>query len=206
MSEETEEKTKTGINWTSEKIMSISALFVSAISLFALFYQLNLAHQENELIRKQQSASVLPYLQFESIYSVRTFRINFVNKGVGPAFVKKVSFSPNDTLNFDNSTSALLHIIKKEVKNGNSIGYNGSNTIKENTVIQPSESVRVFEISYKIDDDFSGVESFKNYMNNTPPLFTIIYEDVYGNQWELSNRNNKQDFQFLTPKLIKKVE
>lgn len=206
MSEETEEKTKTGINWTSEKIMSISALFVSAISLFALFYQLNLAHQENELIRKQQSASVLPYLQFESIYSVRSFRINFVNKGVGPAFIKKVSFSINDTLNFDNSTSALLHIIKKEVNNGNSIGYNGSNTIKENTVIQPSESVRFFEISYKSDNDFSGVESFKNYMNNTPPLFTIIYEDVYGNQWELSNRSNRQDFQFLTPMLIKKVE
>ena len=51
MSEETEQKTSRKIRWTSEKIMSISALFVSAISLFALFYQLNLAREENEFDR-----------------------------------------------------------------------------------------------------------------------------------------------------------
>ena len=206
MSEETEEKPRSGIHWTSEKIMSISALFVSAISLFALFYQLNLAHEENELIRKQQSASVIPYLQFENIYSVRTFRIHLVNKGVGPSFIKKVSFSLHDTINFDNSTSALLHIMKKEVDKNNLIGYNGSNTIKKNTVLQAGESIRVFEISTKSNDDFSGVENFKNFMNNTPPKFTLIYEDIYGNQWKLSNEEGREDFQFLTPTQIKKVE
>ena len=205
MSEESEIKRKK-INWSAEKVMSISALFVSAISLFALFYQLSLAREENELIRKQQSASVLPYLQFESIYSVRTFRIQMVNKGVGPAFLKKVSFTINDSLHFDNSTNVLLHIMKKEVNQSDLINYNGSMTIKENTVIQSSESIRVFEISAKSTDDFSGVENFKNYMNNTPPLFSLIYEDVYGNQWELTNKENKQDFQFLTPTLLKKEE
>jgi len=205
MSEESEIKRKK-INWSAEKVMSISALFVSAISLFALFYQLSLAREENELIRKQQSASVLPYLQFESIYSVRTFRIQMVNKGVGPAFLKKVSFTINDSLHFDNSTNVLLHIMKKEVNQSDLINYNGSMTIKENTVIQSSESIRVFEISTKSTDDFSGVENFKNYMNNTPPLFSLIYEDVYGNQWELTNKENKQDFQFLTPTLLKKAE
>lgn len=205
MSEESEIKRKK-INWSAEKVMSISALFVSAISLFALFYQLSLAREENELIRKQQSASVLPYLQFESIYSVRTFRIQMVNKGVGPAFLKKVSFTINDSLHFDNSTNVLLHIMKKEVNQSDLINYNGSMTIKENTVIQSSESIRVFEISAKSTDDFSGVENFKNYMNNTPPLFSLIYEDVYGNQWELTNKENKQDFQFLTPTLLKKAE
>lgn len=205
MSEETEVKRKK-INWTADKIMSTSALVIALVSLIALFYQLRLAHEENELIRKQQSASVIPYLQFENIYSVRSFRIQMVNKGVGPAFIKNVSFILNDTLTFDDSTNALLHIMREEIDKSDLVNYNGSMTVKKNTVIQPSESVRVFGISSKSNDDFSGVENFKNYMNNTPPVFTLTYEDVYGNQWKLSNKENQQDFQFLTPILIKKAE
>lgn len=205
MSEETNAK-KWKINWSAEKVMSISALFISAISLFALFYQLNLAREENELIRKQQSASVLPYLQFENIYNVRAFSVQLVNKGVGPAFIKSVSFTIKDSITFDNSTNALLHIVKEKVNNGEIIGYTGSMTIKKNTVVQPSEKIRVFEVSTNNKENFSGIKSFKDHINNTPPQFTIVYEDVYGNQWELTNKNNKQDFQFLTPTLIKKTD
>ena len=202
MSEEIEKKK---INWSPEKVMSISALFVSAISLFALFYQLSLAREENELIRKQQSASVIPYLQFEEIYNVRSFSIHLVNKGVGPAFVKSVSFSINDSIEFDNSTSTLLYLMREQIKKGDSIGYGGSITVKKNTVVQPTENLLVFEITSTIKEDFSGVKNFKDYMNNTPFKFTLIYEDIYGNQWELSNKK-QQGFQFITPILVKKAE
>ncbi|GGI57969.1 hypothetical protein [Winogradskyella haliclonae] len=205
MSEETEQPKKK-INWTTDKIMSTSALFISVISLIALLYQSYLAREENRLIQMQQSANVIPYLQFENIYNVRSFSIHMVNKGVGPAFVKKVSFAVNDSLKFDNSTNALLHITKNRIRKGDSIGYNGSITIKENTVVQPGENISVFEISSTNNSDFSGVKSFKDYINNSPPTFTIVYEDIYGNQWKLSNNENKQDFQFLTPTLIKKID
>jgi hypothetical protein len=205
MSEQPKVK-KSKINWTADKIMSTSALIIALVSLFALFYQLSLAHEENELTRKQQSASVLPYLQFESIYNVRAFSIQLVNKGVGPAFIKSVSFKIKDSITFDNSTNALLYIMKEKVNNGEAIGYTGSMTIKKNTVVQPSEKIRVFEVSSNGKENLSGVKNFKNHINNTPPQFTIVYEDVYGNQWELSNKKSKEDFQFLTPTLIKKAD
>lgn len=205
MSEQPKVK-KSKINWTADKIMSTSALIIALVSLFALFYQLSLAHEENELTRKQQSASVLPYLQFESIYNVRAFSIQLVNKGVGPAFIKSVSFKIKDSITFDNSTNALLYIMKEKVNNGEAIGYTGSMTIKKNTVVQPSEKIRVFEVSSNDKENLSGVKNFKNHINNTPPQFTIVYEDVYGNQWELSNKKSKEDFQFLTPTLIKKAD
>ena len=205
MSEEIE-KPKRKINWTTDKIMSTSALLVSVISVLALLYQLSLAREENELIRKQQSASVLPYLQFENVYNVSAFSIYLTNKGVGPAFVKSVSFSINDSIQFDNSTSALLYIMKMKISEGDSINYAGSMTITKNTVVQPSENIRVFEISSKSSDDFSGVNSFKNHIDNTPPSFSVVYEDVYGNQWELSNKESKERFQYLTPSQIKEIE
>ncbi|RZN83060.1 MAG: hypothetical protein EVB11_06060 [Winogradskyella sp.] len=204
MSEGTEQPKKK-INWTTDKIMSTSALFISVISLIALLYQSYLAREENRLIQMQQSANVIPYLQFESIYNVRSFSIHMVNKGVGPAFVKRVSFAVNDSI-FDNSTKALLYITKERINRGDSIAYNGSITIKENTVVQPGENISVFEISAINNENFSGVKSFKNYLNNSPPVFILLYEDIYGNQWELSNKENKQDFQFLTPTLLKKIE
>ncbi|WP_422107947.1 hypothetical protein [Winogradskyella sp.] len=193
---------KKRINWSTEKIMSTSALFISVISLIALLYQSYLAREDNKLTQKQQSASVLPYLQFENIYNVRAFSIHLVNKGVGPAFIKRVSFSINDSIQFDNSTSALLHLMKEKVSKGDSINYSGSMTITKNTVIQPSENIRVFEVSSKSNGDVSGVKNFKNHINKTPPSFSIVYEDVYGNQWELSNKENKNDFQFLTPSKV----
>ena len=204
MSEGTEQPKKK-INWTTDKIMSTSALFISVISLIALLYQSYLAREENRLIQMQQSANVIPYLQFESIYNVRSFSIHMVNKGVGPAFVKRVSFAVNDSI-FDNSTKALLYITKERINRGDSIAYNGSITIKENTVVQPGENISVFEISAINNENFSGVKSFKNYLNNSPPVFILLYEDIYGYQWELSNKENKQDFQFLTPTLLKKIE
>ncbi|MDT7832943.1 hypothetical protein RQM59_11165 [Flavobacteriaceae bacterium S356] len=205
MSEEIKSK-RWEVKWSAEKVMSISALFISAISLFALFYQLNLGREENELTRKQQSASVLPYLQFENVYNVRAFSIHLINKGVGPAFIKEVSFVLNDSVQFDNSTDALLYKMKERVAIGDSISYTGSMTITKNTVVQPSENIRVFEISSKDKDDYSGVKNFKNQMNKTPPAFTIIYEDIYGHRWELSNKNNEQGFQYLTPVQIKKAD
>ena len=205
MSEKVKTK-KWEINWSAEKIMSISALCISVISVIALFYQLSLAREENELIRKQQSASVIPYLQFENIYNVRAFSIHLINKGVGPAFIKKVSFMTKDSVKFDNSTSALLHIVREKNSKDHLISYSGSITVKENTVLQSGESIRVFEISSTSNDVLTGVENFKNHMNNTPPEFSILYEDVYGNQWELTNKNNRQDFQFLTPTLVKKTK
>lgn len=69
------QKVKKKITWTTDKIMSTSALFISVLSLVGLMYQSYLAREENKLIQMQQSASVLPYLhQWYSEYQ-DTYRL-----------------------------------------------------------------------------------------------------------------------------------
>jgi hypothetical protein len=184
MSEETEEKQSKKIHWSAEKVMSISALLVSAISLFALFYQLNLAREENELIRKEQKASVLPHLsQWFSTIDNR-FKIVFGNRGVGPAFVKKVDLVLNDSIRFDNTDDLVDHIFKNIEVNENP-NYMSS-TFTEGRVIPAGETVVVISIP-----DSKAQLTFQQYLAENTLDFEIIYEDVYGTRWSLNNRKDK---------------
>ena len=181
---ETEEKSSNKINWSAEKIMSLSALFVSAISLFALFYQLNLAREENELMRKEQKASVLPHLSQWYSTLDNTFKVVFGNRGVGPAFVKKVEFVLNDSLTFDNTDDLIKHFFKhmKEVEDPN---YTSS-TFTEGRVIPAGDTVVVISIR-----DQKSKQQFIQFLDKNTLEFNIIYEDVYGTRWSLNNKKDK---------------
>lgn len=77
--------------WNSEKIISLSAFVVSIATLLALMYQIRLSGEQNELVRKEQYASVLPYLEiWPSSRSSTHFSLSIVNNGIGPAFINEV--------------------------------------------------------------------------------------------------------------------
>lgn len=188
MSEETEEKRSKRINWTSEKIMSISALFVSAISLFALFYQLNLAREENELIRKQQSASVLPHLSQWFSNTSQGFKIIFGNKGVGPAFIKEVKLELKDTT-FYNTDHLMDHIIRKIQKSDSIYIPASTGTFSDGYVLPANETIEVIVIKKT-----EHIQLFQKYMNEVTLDYTITYSDVYGSEWTLSNKDSDRSY------------
>lgn len=184
MSVESEEKIEKEQFWTSEKIMSISALFVSAISLIALFYQLNLAREENELIRKQQSASVLPYLSQWSSNTSNSLKIIFGNKGVGPAFIKKVTFEINDTV-FYNSDH-LFDYIMTNIYKKDSIKLSAlTSTFSKGYVLPANETIEIITMN-----DVKDINTLRKFMSDKTLDCTVIYADVYGTQWSLSSKND----------------
>ena len=172
------------INWTTDKIMSTSALFISVISLVALLYQSFLAREENKLIQKQQSASVLPYLnQWFSEYD-NSFKLIVGNKGVGPAFIKKVEIELDSTKTFNN-TDDLFNEIFKTTKGLDTIPHMKSNLIN-GFVLPANDDIKLIEIS-----DSKSANIFKNVLNSRNISFKITYEDVYGTAWLLSNKENE---------------
>ncbi len=180
MSKGTKNK-KWRIKWSAEKVMSISALFVSAISLFALFHQLNLAREENELIRKQQSASVLPYLD-QWFSNLDGFKMTFGNVGVGPAFIKTVKFELNDSLLFNNSDHLFNKVRQAlpELKNHPI----STSTFKSGKVIPAGEAIHILNLKSAEAENL-----FKEFLKKNKVIYEIIYADVYGEKWILSNRN-----------------
>lgn len=171
--------------WSSEKIMSTSALFVSVISLVALFYQLSLAREENELIRKQQSASVLPHLSQWSSSTSNSLKIIFGNKGVGPAFIKKVKFEINDSI-FYNSDH-LFNYIALDIYNKDSILLSAlTSTFSKGYVLPANQTIEIISMN-----DPKNINVLKKYMNDKELECTIIYADVYGTEWKLSSKNEE---------------
>ena len=177
MSEDITPKRKK-IKWTTNKIMSTSALFISIISLIALLYQSYLAREENKLIQKQQSASVLPYLNTWYSNSEEGFKIVFGNKGVGPAFIKKVNITFNDSLEFNNTDQLFRHIFKT-AQGLDSIQYSNS-TLAKGFVLPANETIEVIVIN-----SILGKKIFRAFLNKNKLDYTILYEDVYGAQWQL---------------------
>ena len=179
-------KNRWKISWTTDKIMSTSALFISVISLIALFYQSYLAREENKLIQKQQSASVLPHLnQWFSDHDGK-FKLVIGNKGVGPAFIKKVEITLDSTKTFNNSDDLFREI------------FNSSNvldtipritsTLVKGFVLPANEQINVIEIESQ-----NYINAFKHVFSRKDVSFEIIYEDIYGAQWLLSNKEEQDN-------------
>lgn len=186
MSEETEpekpKKSRKKINWTTDKIMSTSALFISVISLIALLYQSYLAREENKLTQMQQSASVLPHLnQWYSEYG-NNFKFVIGNKGVGPAFIEDVEIELDAKHKFNN-TDDLFDYIFKNTKGLDTIPYL-RNTLIKGFVLSANEQINVLEINNAKNLDF-----VKELLSKKTILYKITYKDVYGTKWLLSNEN-----------------
>lgn len=174
------------INWTNEKILSVSALFISMISLIALIYQSYLAREENKLNQKQHSASVLPYLnQWQSDYD-NTYRFIIGNKGVGPAFIEDVEINLNNTYKFDNSDDLFKHIFKN-TKGLDTMPFSTSTLIK-GFVLPANDKINILEIQYRNNSNF-----IRKALSSNDIKFKIVYKDVYGTKWMLSNDDDKSN-------------
>ena len=171
---------KKRINWTTEKIMSSSALFISVISLIALLYQSYLAREENKLMQKQQSASVLPYLSQWITNSSEGFKFVIGNKGVGPAFIEKVELTLDSTYTFNNTDEFFAHIFETN-KGLDSINYLTS-TFKKGIVLPANETIELIHII-----DRKDIQAFNKALSKRDLRFLIEYEDVYGARWSISN-------------------
>lgn len=190
MSEELENEIETSpkrrINWTNDKILSTSALFISVISLVALIYQSYLAREENKLNQKQLSASVLPYLnQWFSDYD-KTYRFVIGNKGVGPAFIEDVEIVLDNNIKFDNSDDLFKYIFKNN-KALDTIPHFTSTLIK-GFVLPANEKIHVLEVPYTTNSNFIRQELSKSNIQ-----YKITYKDVYGTKWLLSNHDNSSN-------------
>lgn len=187
MSEEIEVKKKKK-RWSTDRIMSTSALTITIISLIALFYQLSLAREENELIRKQQSASVLPYLSQWSSNIHEGYKIVFGNKGVGPAFIKKVTITTKDSI-FHN-TDHVVNYILKDIYTKDSIAISATtSTFSEGYVLPANETIEIVTIKDPINRNL-----FKKFLNTFGFKYEIIYSDVYGSEWSIKSSSDGKSY------------
>jgi len=171
----------------TNRIMGMAAIFISVLSMIAVIYQSYLAREENELMRIQQSATVLPYLSHWYSDIEGEYKFVVANKGVGPAFIKEVKLIALDAESKDsslfNSSHALFNFIKEQsvlLDTTPAIKY----SLKPNILLSKNETVEVYSFSYKSN---KHQELIKKEFKKIFIGFNIVYEDVYGTAWMLDS-------------------
>jgi hypothetical protein len=176
--------------WSSEKMMGVTAIFISLLSLFAIIYQSYLGREDNKLTRIQQSAAVLPYLSTWFHQSNGEFKFVIGNKGVGPAFIKEVNFKlfdpeKKDTVHFTNTDNLFGLMERRSPLLGSLPGT--TSTFRANSLLSKNETKELVVVFY--EDRAQGQEVRREF-NKFSVGHNIIYEDVYGSKWYLNSEND----------------
>ena len=184
------EFTEKNSEWDSNRMMGLAAIFISILSMGAVIYQSYLSREENELIRIQQSATVLPYLSFWHSDIDDKFKFVIANKGVGPAFIKEVKFigidsQSKDTTHFKNSHQ-LINFMEEKSSLLDSTP-NVKSSFRSNMLLTQNEEKEIIVFYSEDSNELSLIkDEFYNHLGG----LQITYEDVYGARWILDSNSD----------------
>lgn len=163
------------ISWNPELITSICAIFISLLTLIVFIYQTN-------IIRKEQSLSVLPYLTLGNQgYGSPNYQLQLKNDGIGPAFIREVSILYEDeTYEMDLPTFLYEHMPAMDT-----ISNILHSNIYSGQLIPAGRIIPILQVNNSQESAYALSTLLK-------PLdleLRIIYESVYEDSWILSSYN-----------------
>ena len=170
--------------WNSEKLLSLSAILVSLLTLFVFMYQTNLIH-------KQQYRSVYPHLHLTNTASgTLEYQYLLVNEGIGPALIQKLEITEEN----GESYTQLNDYVQSKIAKKDSIAIYTSD-IFEGMLIPAGKSIPLFglfdEAKAKLigypKQDIAHAHKLRQVLNDENLTIKITYESIYGESWTISN-------------------
>jgi hypothetical protein len=162
--------------WSSDRWLSMVAIIASLGTLFTVVYQTN-------LIRKQQYASVLPYLEMWNSSQKHSYQLVLVNNGIGPAFIEEVNIYYQDSVYQMDPANFMKEVIIKT----DTIRNVGHSNIYKGRLVPAGEIVNLLQVnndsinSKKLWSWFSGDDTNRKDV----PEIAITYRSVYEERWKV---------------------
>ncbi|MBT8210860.1 MAG: hypothetical protein KJP14_10065 [Eudoraea sp.] len=161
---------KLKINWNSERILSLSAMSISFITLVIFIYQTNLMSKQNYL-------SILPYLQLSTSNDSEnnSFTLGIQNYGVGPAIIESVKLQfrgeEYDLRDYDHY---LFNFLNAQDLALDSLTHVDNSTLNPGMAIPPNSNYQIFEVTTEQD--------YKSFLKS----FVLLEEDL---SWEIKYKS-----------------
>lgn len=162
--------------WNSDKIVSISAILISLLTLCVSLYQ-------TAMIRKQQRLSVLPYLSLGNYNTGGpNYKLILSNNGIGPAFIESVEVEyQNKTYPCDLPVFLGKHL-KDSVKNIKKMSHSN---IYPGRMIPAGTTLPLLAI-HNSQKDANKLVLLLRRLKEQGMQFRIVYRSVYEERWRLS--------------------
>lgn len=163
------------MKWKSDRIISVSAILVSVMTLVVLVVQMNME-------REQQRLSVQPYLStYNQGYGTANYQLMLSNNGLGPAFVEDIEIIYKDS-SYKMDLPTFLFESFPETKK---LSMSHSN-VSKGRLIRAGENVSIFRIKNSKDDAYSLL-----YLLDTLDLkVNLIYQSLYKERWLLTTEED----------------
>jgi len=154
----------------SDRLFGIAAFLVSMGTFFIYIY-------EARLLQKQQYASALPYLEmWNSTPKAEIYKLQLVNNGVGPAFVKDVKVHYKGKIYEGDHVSFYRNAIPKEER----VRFLTSN-IPEGRVIPAGHTIDLI----LLEGPAADAKRIYNLFSGDSARIEIIYNSVYDETWRI---------------------
>ncbi len=162
----------------SDKILSLSAMFISLCTLIVFLYQTN-------LIRKQQYMSVYPHLSLMN-YGTNTPNYKYVlaNEGIGPAILKSIEVKTKDGKTYDD---IIPYVVASIIQMRDStLGFYHSN-IHVGKLLPADSKIELITTN---DNKLSTSQKLHKILHEDGLEINIEYESIYGECWEITNTSD----------------
>ena len=162
---------------STDRLLSLVAFVISCCTLYVFFYQ-------TSLMKKQQYASVLPYLEIGNTQSNGDYSFIIQNNGIGPCFIDEINIHYNDSIYRNSDVNDFFEqvIIKQDtIINAHNVSHA---TIRKGMLIPEKEVRHMLRLGGDVKD-FNKKQDRLRYWLNDEIKIEIIYSSVYGEQWRI---------------------
>ena len=172
--------------FTGDKLIGLSALFVSLLTLMVFIYQTN-------LIRKQQFMAVYPHL---NLINNNSWSLNYKyvleNEGVGPAFIRSIEARELNGTTYE----GLNQLVDAKLNEEDSVWVHYSD-IYPGKLISAGEEIILFGLSDEAytnsvglpPNTLEGADKLRRIFNSDRLEIEIVYESIYGERWSVFNHS-----------------
>lgn len=165
-------------NWNTDRIVALSAMSISILTLITFIYQ-------TSLMKKQATLSVLPYLSVSSSYNTSSnpsFKLILINEGVGPAIIesRKVFFEGKEY------KEEFFEFLKRQLPELDTMDHISHGGFDYGSVLPPGEEIYLIAgfDDRRVVDFLAGS---LNSLNDKDLDYEIIYRSIYGERWRIDN-------------------
>jgi len=175
--------------WSSDKVVSMSAIFISLMTLITFVHQ-------NRLLQKQAALSVLPYLSITTAYTVSSkpsFRLKIINRGVGPAIIESQEVSYDGKVYKDD----FIEFLNEQIPGFDSLQNIAQSNLVFGSVLPSGEDLDIIGV-YSDINEVNLIAAKLQELNDSGMKYKVVYRSIYGERWMITESS---DLPIVLPKL-----
>lgn len=167
--------------WSTEKVVSFSAILISLFSFVALVYQTNLMRLEQQLTREAELKSKMPYLMIANKnYGGPNYAIALFNKGLGPAIIDSFSIIVEDSVYQMDLATYFLEVVP-EIADIDRLYYSN---LLPGQLLPAGEEMELVGINNAQE----ATNELLRVIEKGPDInYRLIYRSVYDERWLLTS-------------------